>query len=276
MPMRRFGRRQFFALGGGAALGAGVASVRGWTEPALTDDEYDDEAENPKRGGQRVVWSVATDRPIAALTFDDGPHPELTPRTLELLARHGAPASFFMMGHCAETYPDLAAEVVAAGHDVGNHSWRHLNLAHASAEDTRREIEVGAAKVEAATGVAVRMFRPPRGRLNEAALRVLAPLRQDIVLWSVTRGALAENDPGRIASYVVERVGAGDIIDFHDGIGRWTFEPRQPRAQELLERRRAELDALPAILDGIAANGIQLVRLSELLPPQPRSARVAV
>ena len=262
--MRRFGRRQFFALGGGAAVGAGATALASRTTPTPADA---DEAENPRRGGQRVVWSVDTDEPVAALTFDDGPHPELTPRVLELLEHHTIPATFFMIGHAAEAHPGLVAEVLAAGHDVGNHTWRHLNLAQSTAEDTRLEIEVGAQKIEQVAGRPVTMFRPPRGRLNEAALRVLAPLRADIVLWSVTRGALAERSPARVASHVIDSVDPGDIIDLHDGVGRWTFDPHAPRGQELLERRLVELEALPRILDGIAAKGIRLVRLSELLPP---------
>jgi peptidoglycan/xylan/chitin deacetylase (PgdA/CDA1 family) len=121
------------------------------------------------------------------------------------------------------------------------------------------------------------MFRPPRGRLNEAALRLLAPLRQDIVIWSVTRGALDWRSPGRIASHVVDGVGPGDIIDFHDGLGRWTFDPHAPRGQELYERRLAELAALPRIIEGVRSNGIRLVPMSDLLqrssPPEIVAAR---
>jgi peptidoglycan/xylan/chitin deacetylase (PgdA/CDA1 family) len=267
--MRHFGRRQLFALGGGAVLGAGLTGLAPLPGPSDDDAEDDDRVRNPKDGGQRVVWSVVTDQPIAALTFDDGPHPGLTPRILDLLDRFGVPASFMMMGHSAAAYPSLVAEVVAAGHDIGNHSWRHLNLARTSSSETRREIEIGAEKIETVSGQAVEMFRPPRGRLNEAALRILAPLRQDIVLWSVTRGPLDWRSPHRVAAHVVDAVGPGDIIDLHDGIGRGTFAPDTPGGRELMERRLVEVAALPRILEGIAAKGIRLVRLSELLPPAP-------
>ena len=266
--MRRLGRRQLFALGGGAVLGAGLTGVLPAAEPAASSGA-DDEIDNPKRGGQQVVWSVDTDRPAAALTFDDGPHAVLTPRVLALLDRYDIRATFFMMGHCAETYPGLVADVVAAGHEVGNHTWRHLNLADASASETRREIEVGAEKIEAAAGVPVTMFRPPRGRLNEAALRVLAPLRHDVVLWSVTRGALDWRSPAKVADNIVTKTGPGDIIDLHDGVGRWTFEPGTPRAAELLERRLVELEALPRIIEGILDKGIDLVGVSDLLSSPP-------
>src|SRR3546814_1319976 len=144
--------------------------------------------------------------------------------------------------------------------------WRHLNRAHTSAAETRVEIEEGARRIEDASGREIQMFRPPRGRLNEHALRVLAPLRQDIVIWSVTRGALDWRSPQKVADNVVEQTGPGDIIDFHDGLGRWTFDQEAPRGQELLDRRLVELEALPRIIEGIGENGVELVRLSDLLP----------
>jgi peptidoglycan/xylan/chitin deacetylase (PgdA/CDA1 family) len=264
--VRRFGRRQLLALGGGAALGTAFTGATARTGRAGSEEATLQEVDNPKRGGQQIVWSVSTDEPIAALTFDDGPTPELTPRILEILERYGVVASFMMVGHCAESHPTLVREVVAAGHDVGNHSWRHLNLASASAHDTRLEIEVGAEKIEEASRRSVTMFRPPRGRLSEAALRILAPLPQDIVMWSVSRGALDWEAPARVASNVVDGVGPGDIVDLHDGIGRYVFDPGSARARELLDRRLVELEALPRIIEGIQEKGVRLVGLSELLP----------
>ncbi len=262
-------------MGGGAAIGGAGASMLGRGSAGASDDDDDDVDEmldamgDVRSGMQRVVWSVDTDEPVAALTFDDGPNPALTPAILDVLAHHGVPATFMMLGHAAEAHPSLAAEVVAAGHEVGNHSWRHLNLAKADEAETRREIEVGAAKISRATGQPISLFRPARGRLNEVALRVIAPLEHDIVLWSVTRGSAGWTSPRRVASHVVRSVGPGDIIDLHDGIGRSTFRPETPRAQELLDRRQVEVAALPRMLDGIAERGIRLVRLSELLPARP-------
>src|SRR3546814_2317941 len=99
--MRLSGRRQFRALRGGAALGLGASCMASWpADPPAPPEPTDEEIDNPKRGSGQVVWSVDTDRPIAALTFDDGPHPALTTRVLEILDRYQVPASFFMMGHC--------------------------------------------------------------------------------------------------------------------------------------------------------------------------------
>src|SRR5690606_12623480 len=110
------------------------------------------------------------------------------PRILEVLDRHGIRATFMAMGFAAQRYPSLVGEIVAAGHEIGHHGWRHLNLAKVSPATTRKEIEFGAEAVEEAAGVPVRLFRPPRGRLSESAVRLLAGLHHDIILWSVTRG----------------------------------------------------------------------------------------
>lgn len=254
--------------GGIGATRLGLGSAAGAEDDPYLDEMLDDMGA-VRSGMQRVVWSVETDQPVAALTFDDGPHPALTPAILDVLEERGVPATFMMLGHAAESHPGLASEVAARGHEVGSHGWRHLNLAKTDEAETRREIEVGAAKVSRATGQPVSLFRPARGRLNDAALRVLAPLGQDIVLWSVTRGDGRWSSARRVADHVVASVGPGDIIDFHDGIGRSTFRPDTPRAQELLARRQVEVAALPGLLDGIAARGIRLVRLSELLRAQP-------
>lgn len=271
--MRRIRRRDLLTLGGGALLG-------GFSAGRLLDERDGvagaDEAEDPMGGFQRIIWSVDTEQPLVALTFDDGPHAELTPRILEILHRHRTAATFMMIGYAAEKHPRLVRDVVAAGHEIGNHSWRHLDLSQASVDQTRAEIEVGARKVQAASGLPVRFFRPPRGRLNEAAIRMTAPLGQDIVLWSVTRGPKALQHPAEVANHVVGEVRPGAIVDLHDGIGRYAFEPDTPTGRRLLERRRVEVEALPQILAGLAQRGLRPVTLSDLLAsrtPEPVGSR---
>ena len=86
-------------------------------------------APGQRLGQQRLIWSVSTVEPLAALTFDDGPDPELTPRILEVLAEHGVQATFNVMGWNALRHPDLVRAFVAAGHELGNHTWTHQDLA---------------------------------------------------------------------------------------------------------------------------------------------------
>lgn len=271
-------RRQVLGLAGAALV---ASSATDWlladpdTERADADAEegHDegDEVEDPQSGLQRLIWSVRTDRPLAALTFDDGPHPELTPPILETLDRYGITATFMAMGYAAERHPHLMAEVVAAGHEVGHHTWRHKNLAAASVKDTRDEIDLGVRLVEQAAGQRVHLFRPPRGRLSEAAVRLVAKYRHDIVLWSVTRGPLGERSPHRVADHLVNSVNGGDIIDLHDGIGRGTFNRGEDFAAELMDRRLTEVDALPRFIEGLTARGIRLGTVSDLMAVRART-----
>lgn len=226
--------------------------------------EGDDEVADPRRGTQEIIWSVATGAPVAALTFDDGPHPDLTPRILDVLDLYGVKATFMVMGYAAERHQDLLAEVIARGHEVGNHTWRHLHVTKTSAATTRREIEQGTSIIEDIGGVPVRLFRPPQGRLSEAVVRLVTKMQQDIVLWSVTRGEKAWRTPDAVARHVVQEAGPGDIVDLHDGIGRGTFVPGTALADTLMRRRQEEVEALPRIIEQLQQQGLHLGTVSTL------------
>lgn len=265
-------RRQLLGLAGAAVAGASTTRwLLGNDEAEPDADEDDEEVEDPRSGLQRVVWTVSTDQPLAALSFDDGPHPDLTPPILEILDHYGIKATFMAMGYAAERHPHLMAEIVDAGHEVGHHSWRHKNLALIDTKEARAEMEHGARLVEDAAGVPVRLFRPPRGRLSEAAVRLAAKHRHDIVLWSVTRGPLDERSPNRVADHLVRSTGPGDILDMHDGIGRGTFNPRGAFAAELMDRRVTEVDALPRFIENLGAKGVRLGTISDLMAARRRT-----
>jgi peptidoglycan-N-acetylglucosamine deacetylase len=267
-------RRRFLGLLGAGALGgvagAGLARSGGMNEDSHGQREaargdIDKEIARPTWGEQRIIWSVETQAREAALTFDDGPDPDFTPRILDILDHYGAKATFMMMGHNADRHPELVREVVEAGHEVGSHGWRHLNLAETTHAETRREIESGIRLVEERAHVPVRVFRPPYGRFGEAAVRLLGLRRCDLVVWSVTRGKLAWHVPQQVASHIIGSLGSGDIVDLHDGIGRGTFNPGTRFAERLRQRRRVEIAALPRILDGLADRGLNLVTTSDLI-----------
>jgi peptidoglycan/xylan/chitin deacetylase (PgdA/CDA1 family) len=263
-------RRRAF-LGGGAAAVAGLAGG-----PALLDRRDERQARElnasavpaaPGRrlGHQRLIWSVPTGKPLAALTFDDGPDPELTPRILEVLAEHGVQATFNVMGWNALQHPDLVRAVVAAGHELGNHTWTHQDLAFQSAHQTRRQLERGQEAIERTAGVRPRFFRPPRGNLTGSAIQSAAELGFDVLLWSVTRGSAGVGTPASVADHLARTVAPGDVVALHDGIGRGTFRPTGPGADELRARRLVEIRALPAALEGVLGRGLRLVTVSALL-----------
>ena len=219
----------------------------------------------PNSGLQRIVWSVDTDTPAVALTFDDGPDPQFTPSILDLLDKHGLKATFFAMGYNATRHASLLREVVAAGHELGSHGWRHLSLTKTSAEKTYDEIDRGKKAVEDTVQIPVKLFRPPYGRFDEAAVRFLAGRRDLMVIWSQTRGELTWTDPARIAHHVLNTSRPGDIVMLHDGLGRATFKPNTERSRRVRGRRLVEQQALPEILGRIEQKGLKPVTVSRLM-----------
>lgn len=268
-------RRRFLSLIGLGAAGSTGSAIAWRTRQSQDVVGSGQERIATSTGQHRIVWSVDTDAPLAGLTFDDGPDPAFTPRILDILDAYSVTATFFALGHNAARHPRLLREVVAAGHEVGSHGWRHLNLAETTPEETRREIVHGTELVEEHAEVPVRMFRPPYGHFSETAVRVLAERREDMCVWSVTRGRLAWQRPSQIASHVARETRRGDIVDLHDGIGRGTFQRDSDFAQQLVARRSVEIAALPRIVEQVRDAGVRFTTVSEVMsqarPPQLRS-----
>ena len=258
---RRAGRRAF--LGGLGALTTGAAAFGTLTGRADASTGWEPQKQVPHRGSHRLIWSVETDLPQVALTFDDGPDPRLTPHVLRILAEHDVRATFFLMGRNVLANPDLARAVVEAGHEVGNHTSTHLDLSKVGCDDARREIREGTAQIEQVTGQRPKWFRPPRGHLSAWSVRYAAMEQQDTVMWSHSRGPLDGDAESVVAHMATMR--PGDVTFLHDGIGRGTFDPDSRFADDLLARRLVELEALPRVLEDAARNGIELVTVSTLV-----------
>lgn len=153
----------------------------------------------------------------AALTFDDGPHPQGTPAVLETLREHAATATFFLAGEQVMQRPALAAEIVAAGHRVELHCYRHRNLLRLGVREFLDDAERGRVAIEDACGQAIADYRPPYGIFSAATLRAVRSRGWRPVLWSRwgrdwTRRATAESIARRSGS----GIGAGDIVLLHD------------------------------------------------------------
>lgn len=153
------------------------------------------------------------------LTFDDGPHPQHTPPLLDLLDRHGVKATFFQVGLAAQQWPAVARLVVAAGHQLGNHSMTHPRLPALSASLQLDEIDRADAVLQHFDGQARHPFRPPSGKATVQTIGAAVWRRQPMVLWSID-----SLDFRLTPAQVVERMRgvpprAGDILLFHDDSG---------------------------------------------------------
>jgi peptidoglycan/xylan/chitin deacetylase (PgdA/CDA1 family) len=160
-----------------------------------------------------TITHVETTEPVAALTFDDGPDPATTPRLLEILDRHGAKATFFMLGEHALRYPELVQRIAAAGHAIANHSFDHRRLPSLSRAERRRQVLACEA---ALSPYGQKLFRPPRGLQSLASWLDVTSLGYQVVTWNV----VAWDWEVRAAEWTAEQLSAqvrpGSIVLLHD------------------------------------------------------------
>ena len=184
-----------------------------------------------------------------ALSFDDGPHPQGTAAVLEVLAASRVFATFFLVGEQVERRAAQAREIVAAGHEVGLHCYRHRSLLRLTPMQVRDDLRRGSAAIAEATGESPRLYRPPHGIFTVAGLAFAWKNRLTPVLWSCDgRDWRVDATSSSIASLITRRVRAGDIVLLHDADwysarGSW----------------RHTVGALPHVLDTIADRSISFV-----------------
>jgi peptidoglycan/xylan/chitin deacetylase (PgdA/CDA1 family) len=228
------------ALAGVILLSAGVAQGRHF----LRDEAY---------GSVALVCRVSTSEKLVALTFDDGPDPTYTPTVLRLLDQADAKATFFLIGQHAQAHPALVRDEVAAGMQVGDHTWSHPHLTALSTTAATSEIEQGRAALEAAGAGAIQLFRAPYGLITPQELTVvegqgLTPVHWSLALDHWTNWA----DSSAAARSVADEVRPGDIVLAHD-------------ARDGDIDRVSTMRIVQALLPLLQQRGYELVTVSELL-----------
>jgi peptidoglycan-N-acetylglucosamine deacetylase len=194
-------------LGGlAAAGGAALLGAAGYQSMAPTGQWY----------GRTFVGLSHGARQIA-LTYDDGPNDPHTLRLLEVLAKHEAKATFFLIGRFVEQRPDITREVVKAGHAIGNHTFTHPNLIFASDQQTRSQLERCTLAIEDAVGQTPRLFRPPFGGRRPGTLGIARSLDLEPIMWNITGYDWNAPPAERIVTRVSGKIHGGDVILLHDG-----------------------------------------------------------
>ena len=194
-----------------------------------------------------AVCRVETDAPLVALTFDDGPTNGGLDRVLPILERHGARATFFLIGAEMERRPGLARRIAEAGHEIANHSYSHARMVGRSAAFYDREIARTAALLQAEGAADARLLRPPFGKKLLGLPRAAARNGYRLIMWDVEEPATS--DPRAYAEAVLREVRPGSIVLMH-----------------VMHRANAPArEALPLILAGLEARGLRAVTVSELL-----------
>ncbi|HET7456088.1 MAG TPA: polysaccharide deacetylase family protein [Gemmatimonadaceae bacterium] len=166
--------------------------------------------------------------PTVALTFDDGPNPEATPRILDALGEAGVPATFFVLGRHAERWPELVARAVAEGHEVANHGYFHRKLHDRSPGYVRRDLSLGTTALDRAAGVRARFFRAPHGFRSPWVTSIARSLGQRTVGWTLGVWDSARPGVDAIVRRTVDGARARAILLLHDGDG---YDPAGDRLQ---------------------------------------------
>jgi peptidoglycan/xylan/chitin deacetylase (PgdA/CDA1 family) len=201
-----------------------------------------------------TLWHGPRDRPWVALTFDDGPHPTFTPRVARILEERGARGTFFCVGSAVERNREVVRALVAAGHELGNHSYTHNTFG-----DLFSAARLGAdlahnQSVLSAYGPAPRFYRPVAGVRNPKVQAAARQVGLSIVTWSHAARDGVWRLGAEKARRIAGRARAGDILAFHDGT-----------LSNQATLREATMRALPEIVDSLQSRGLECVTLSELL-----------
>ncbi len=192
-----------------------------------------------------VVRGPATGNQVC-LTFDDGPHPEFTPRILDTLRAHGVKATFFAIGERAAQHRDIIKRIILEGHTIGSHTQNHVDMSKLAFGAARKECRESH-DILAESGAKVTYFRPPWGKMSPLTLPIVAASKMAVALWSMDSMDYQQVP----APQVVERIrtlqpGPGDILLFHDD-------------------RAHTAGALEAILDYLDERGLKPVPLEKLM-----------
>jgi peptidoglycan/xylan/chitin deacetylase (PgdA/CDA1 family) len=204
--------------------------------------------------GRAIGRGTTRDR-AAYLTFDDGPNPRATEPILETLAALDTPAAFFLVGEHVRRFPAIARRVAAAGHEVGNHTWRHRKLHVLGPRRIREELERAHELIAGATGVSPRSFRAPHGYRSPFLRPVTRRLGYTVFGWTF---GVWDSDPrvaaDEIRARVRRKLRPGAIILLHDGDG---YDPVGDRLRTAA--------ALPGIISDARAAGYTFRPLGEFV-----------
>jgi len=192
----------------GTIISAGAVAAAGAAYQAMAPSAqwYGTTFVSGPRGSKRI-----------ALTYDDGPNDPHTYRLLELLQKHNAHATFFLIGRYVQQRPDIVREVAKAGHVIGNHTFTHPNLAVASVIQNRLQIEECQRAILEISGESPRLFRPPFGGRRPATLKIARSLGLEPVMWNVTSYDWQVPPAEKIVKTCVRQMRGGDVILMHDG-----------------------------------------------------------
>ena len=198
---------------------------------------------------ETVIKSNANNSNKIALTFDDGPHPIITPKVLSLLKKYNIKATFFVIGANIDNYPEPLKQAVKNGHEIGNHTNSHRILKALSKKEILKEIEFCRKKIYDLTGYKSTLLRPPCGQFDDKLINIAKQNNDKIILWNIDTNDWSHMKTNEIIKTVSNNVKGGDIILFHDYISG----------------EYHTIEALEKMIPMLLSKGYEFVTVSELL-----------
>lgn len=212
-----------------------------------------DQAVLTRRG---TIYRVKTGRKRVALTFDDGPSPVWTPKILDELKKENIKATFFMIGHHVQKYPEVARRVAEEGHTIGNHGYAHSVLLYYTPAEIEEEIKYTEYVIQKITGKTTKLFRPPKAWLRKATKQKIKSMGYEVVLWSLNSKDWVSFNHRHIVRYLARRVRNGDILLFHDSGNVFSTEGGS---------RNQTVKAVSLLARTLREKGFEFVSIEELI-----------
>ncbi len=209
--------------------------------------------------GARISYSqVNIKQPVVAMTFDDGPHPTLTPKLLDILKERNIKCTFFVIGKNAKAYPKIIQRMIAEGHEVANHTWTHCSLTSRSDAQIRTELKQSEDALMAAANYRPQLIRPPYGAINTRIKQLMfSEFGYSTIMWSVDPQDWRRPGVSVVTSRLVNGAHPGAIMLAHD------IHP-------------PTIQAMPPMFDQLLAKGYQFVTVSQLLNMEKAGMPVGV
>lgn len=203
-----------------------------------------------------TIYWVKTDQRRVALTFDDGPSPEWTPRILDVLKAENIPAAFFMIGYHVQKYPEIARRVAQEGHTVGNHGYAHSVMLYYTPAELEEEVKYTEHVIRENTGKTTVYFRPPKAWLRNSIKDKVKAMGYETVLWSLNSKDWVSFNHKTIARYICRNIKNGDILLFHDSGNVFSTEGGN---------RLQTVKAISLIAKQLRKKGFEFVSIEELI-----------
>jgi peptidoglycan/xylan/chitin deacetylase (PgdA/CDA1 family) len=225
-----------------------VAIVSAYAAPDSQNSALTATSPAPHPGTEEITFSkVNADGPYIAMTFDDGPHATNTPKLLDMAAKRHIKLTFFVIGQCVEQNPALLRREVVEGHEIGNHTWSHPNLAKLSDDGVRTQLQQTEDIIVKTIGIKPKLMRPPYGELTKRQRQwVNRDFGYKIILWDVDPVDWKRPGSNVVAQRIIAGARPGSIILSHD------IHP-------------PTIAAMPQVFDTLLAKGFKFVTVSELI-----------